>query len=94
LDEPINNNPLSDAVNNLKLAADGYIKGDFNTVIPNVRNALLNDLTEKMDQKNVLKTDIKDRCLSKTPTKDKADYEEILNYVGRILASLIGINNK
>jgi hypothetical protein len=94
LDQPIKNQPLSDAVNTLKLAAKGYIEGDFNTVILNVRNALLNDLTEKVDQKNVLKTIIKDACLSKTPTKDKDDYKEILKSVGHILASLLSINNK
>lgn len=55
LDRPINNKDLSGAVDNLKLAAKGYIEGDFNTVILNVRNALANNLIEKVGGKNGLK---------------------------------------
>jgi hypothetical protein len=93
LDEPINNRSLNGAVNNLKLAAEGYIKGNFNTVIINVRNALANNLIEKVDAKNVLNTIIEGACLSKIPTRDKDDYKEILNFIGKILASLLKINH-
>jgi hypothetical protein len=89
LDIPIDNQSLSDAVNNLKLDAEGYIEGDFNTVIINVRNASANNLIEKVGGKNRLKENIKDACLLKIATKDKDDYKEILNYVGNILASLL-----
>jgi hypothetical protein len=92
--EPINNQSLSDAVNNLKLAAKGYIEGDFNTVIINVRNALANNLTKKVPGQNPLNTTIKDACLLKIATKDKDDYKEILNHVGNILASLLSMNHK
>jgi hypothetical protein len=97
-DKPINNQFLSLAVNDLKQAATGYIEGDFNTVIINVRNALRNDLTEILvvspsEKKNVLKTAIKAACLSNISANNKDDYKEILKYVGNILASLLNINN-
>jgi hypothetical protein len=62
LDRPINSQPLNDAVNNLKLAAEGYIKGDFNMIF-NVRNALANNLIEKVGRKKRIKRDHKG-CVS------------------------------
>jgi hypothetical protein len=67
LDEPISNQSLSGAVDNLKLAAEGYIKGDFSSIILNIRNALANNLTEIVDaspseKKRMLKNVIKEKC--------------------------------
>ncbi|MGB8934550.1 MAG: hypothetical protein WCC17_05535, partial [Candidatus Nitrosopolaris sp.] len=94
LDEPFNNQSLTNAVRNLKLAAEGYIEGNFSSLIINIRNALANDLTEKVGKKNVLKKVIKDQCLLNIPEKDKNDYKRILNDVGKILASLLSLNHK
>jgi hypothetical protein len=99
LDEPINNEHLAGAIENLKHAARGYIEGNFSSVIFNIRNALANDLTEKVDanaskKKNALKNSIMEKCLMNIPEKDKGDYKEILNYVGQIMASLLSINHK
>jgi hypothetical protein len=63
-DEPINNQSLSNAIENLKLAAQGLIEGNFSSVILNTRNALSNSLTEKADaspteKKSALKKVIK-----------------------------------
>jgi hypothetical protein len=98
-DEPINNQSLSSAIENLKLAAQGLIEGNFNSVIFNTRNALSNSLIEKVnasptEKKSALKKDIKEACLLNIPAKDKDDYKEILNHVGSILASLLSINHK
>jgi hypothetical protein len=94
LDAPIKNQYLSDAVDNLKLAAQGFIEGDFNAVILNTRNALKNSLTEMYDQKRELKNEIKEKCLSNIPAKDIKDYKYILKDVGEIARSLLSINNK
>jgi hypothetical protein len=98
LDEPINNEHLAGAIENLKQAARGYNEGNFSSVILNIRNALANDLTEKVGanakKKNALKNGIKEKCLMNIPEKDKGDYKEILNYIGKILASLLSINHK
>ncbi|MGA9845534.1 MAG: hypothetical protein WBQ25_24815 [Nitrososphaeraceae archaeon] len=100
LDEPLNNQALSSAVNNLKLAAQGFIEGDFNTVIVNTRNALANSLTEiaktnsSSSRNRALKNEIKEACLKNIPTKDMTDYNDILKYVGNIASSLLSINHK
>ena len=95
---PINNQSLSSAFENLTLAAQGFIDGNFNSVILNTRNTLSNSLTEKdashTKKKNVLKKDIKEACLLNIPSKDKKDYKEILSHIGSILASLLNINHK
>jgi hypothetical protein len=96
-DAPINNQSLSSAIENLNLAAEGFIGGNFNTVILITRNTIANSLTEKdasSTKKNVLKKDIKEACLPNIASKDKKDYKEILNQIGSILVSLLRINHK
>jgi hypothetical protein len=44
LDKPKNNQQLTSAVENLKLAARGFIEGNFSSIILNTRNALINSL--------------------------------------------------
>ena len=100
LDEPQNNQSLGDAIDNLKLAAQGFIEGDFNTVILNTRNALANSLTEMIkinsssNRERVLKNKIKEACLLNIPTKDITDYKDILKHVGDVASSLLRINHK
>lgn len=100
LDEPINNQSLADAIENLKLAAEGFIEGNFSSIILNTRNAIANNLTE-LDNPNspkkkrtILKRRIKEACLSNVPAKDKDDYKDILNHVGNVAASLLKIIHK
>jgi hypothetical protein len=94
LDEPISNQSLSSATESLRLAAQGFIKGDFNTVTVNTRNALENSLTEMNGKERELKSEIKEKCLSNIPANDIKDYKDILKHVGDIARSLLRINHK
>lgn len=100
LDEPRNNHELGSAIENLKLAAQGFVEGNFNSIILNTRNAINNNLTKLEDipkspnKKRMLKDDIVESCLSHVPAKYKDDYNEILKYIGSITASLSSITSK
>jgi hypothetical protein len=95
----VNNQNLAGTIENLRLAAQVFIEGNFNSIIINTRNAISNNLTEWDDpsspkRRRILRREIKDACLSHVPIRDKDDYNEILNYAGNIAASLSGIVNK
>lgn len=99
LEDPSNNQILGSAVENVKLAAKGFIDGNFSSIILNTRNAIENDLTEldspnSPEKKRILKNEIKESCVSNIPTKDKDDYKEILNNIGSMTAALLRVINK
>ncbi len=85
---------LENALKSLQLAAVGYKEGNYEKILINTRNTVYNDLTElrtvgSSKKERVLKTAIEIACIARCPEDDKKIYENILNEMGKVLASLV-----
>lgn len=92
---------LQNALVNLQLACEAYSKGNKGDFIINIRNTILNNLTELTNnspgkskgnsptKKRILKQDIIEECLKQIPTSDLGSYKNILTNVSNIIRDLL-----
>jgi hypothetical protein len=98
LKEESPNNDLNQAIKSLRIAAEGFKEGNYETILINTRNAVYNDLTELKTKgsrkERVLKSTILDSCMMRCPESDRKIYAEVLKEVSKIAASLVSILSK
>lgn len=87
------NQDVKAAINSLGDAAHEFEQGNYHVVLLNIRNAIINHLTEvgmrNNQKKRFLKTDLKKQYIESAPTTVKKIYEEIFSkFEGELLAVL------
>jgi hypothetical protein len=87
---------LSKAITNLQKVSTNYTSGSFGDFLINIRNIVLNDLTELATDPNnpknsirVLKKQIVSECIDPIPLELQGDYEKIVNNVGKMTTELL-----
>jgi Fe-S-cluster formation regulator IscX/YfhJ len=85
--------PLVDAVNTLRNAQEYLRNLDFARAIEACRNALY-DVTDKVDDKNVIKTDVRKAILDKYEDHAGSVYKTVLEKLEVIIRNTLGIMSK
>lgn len=91
-----NNSSLSKALSYLETVAANYTEGKIGDFLINIRNVILNDLTELSHDPNnpgrdirLLKKEIVDQCINRIPIESQKDYEKIIANVGKMTTDLL-----
>lgn len=88
-------NPLiKSAVNSLQSAAEEFEKGNVRGVLIETRNAVTNHLTDVVDKKRVLKSQLRDGFLAQAPTDADNIYKNVIDNLQDELLSVLEIIHK
>ncbi|MGI0051751.1 MAG: hypothetical protein ACRD8K_08445 [Nitrososphaeraceae archaeon] len=96
----VNNDSLNKAINELKFASEGLMKGNYESLLLHSRNAVINHLTrlvnnkDSQNKKRILKEEILNDCLKTTPENLKPFYTNILEQVEKMISNLVQILSK
>lgn len=80
---------LKRAIESMENGKDKLIQLNYQGALLDIRNAILNHLCDKENNRNVLKKEIRDYVLQRVPIDCRNMYEEILNTVSTQLNSLL-----
>lgn len=90
------NSSLSRALSHLQTVTASYTGGKIGEFLINIRNVVLNDLTELSPDPNnpgrdlrLLNKEIIDQCISRIPVEGRKDYEKIIANVGKMTTDLL-----